>query len=426
MRPAGRWLTACQRPRSRHHAADPMSSEATGRRSTVALLQEFSLPLLMGVLLGLLLANVDPHGYHVLLHWSPLGEHSHLNFHFIVNDLFMALFFGVAAKEITEACLPGGALNPPRKAVNPLAGTLGGVLGPVGVYFVIVAVTGDSEITRGWGVPTATDIALAWLVARMVFGAGHPAVAFLLLLAVADDAIGLGIIAVFYGDPLNPARPIYMLLVVAAMGVAWALKRKGVKSFWPYVLIAGPLSWSGFFLSHLHPALALVPVVPFMPNMGFDEGLFREASTGKIYPDTLNSFEHFFKKPVDFGLLAFGVANAGVEFSSMGTATWAVFISLMVGKTFGISLCSIVAARLGFPLPTGMDLKTLFVAGMTAALGLTVALFVAGVAFVDPTLQGSAKMGALLSAMAAPVALLMGRLLRVKKIHASAQGGGHH
>ncbi|MBW2528622.1 MAG: Na+/H+ antiporter NhaA, partial [Deltaproteobacteria bacterium] len=380
--------------------------------------QEFSLPLLTGVLLGLLLANIEPHGYHVLLHWSPFGPDSHLNFHFLVNDIFMALFFGIAAKEITEACLPGGALNPPRKAVNPLAGTLGGVLGPVGVYFAIVWLTGASEITRGWGVPTATDIALAWLVARMVFGAGHPAVAFLLLLAVADDAIGLGIIAIFYGDPKEPAQPIYMLLIVAAMVAAWGMKKKGVKSFWPYLLVAGPLSWCGFFFAHLHPALALVPVVPFMPNMGFDEGLFREVSTGKVYPDTLNCFEHFFKKPVDFGLLAFGVANAGVEFSSMGTATWAVFISLMVGKTFGITFCSWLASKLGFPLPTGMDMKTLLAAGMTAALGLTVALFVAGVAFVDPVLQGAAKMGALLSAMAAPAALILGKVLRVRKIQA--------
>lgn len=411
-----------------------MSSEATGRRrSAVEILQEFSLPLLGGVLLGLVLANVEPEGYHALLHWSPLGEHSHLNFHFLVNDLFMALFFGVAAKEITEACLPGGALNPPRKAVNPLAGTLGGVLGPVGVYFAIVALTGATEITRGWGVPTATDIALAWLVARLVFGAAHPAVAFLLLLAVADDAIGLVIIAVFYGDPHNPARPVYMLLVVAAMLVAYGLKKKGVTSFWPYVLVAGPLSWGGFFLAHLHPALALVPVVPFMPNMGFDEGLFHEASTGRIYPDTLNRFEHFFKKPVDFGLLAFGVANAGVEFSSMGTATWAVLASLLIGKTAGITACSAVAAKLGFPLPTGMDMRSLVTAGMTAALGLTVALFVAGVAFVDPGLQGSAKMGALLSAMAAPAALLLGRALRIRKMplpskpdagHGAGHGGG--
>ena len=35
---------------------------------------------------------------------------------------------------------------------------------------------------------------------------GHPAINFLLLLAIVDDAIGLGIIAVFYGDPQNPVE----------------------------------------------------------------------------------------------------------------------------------------------------------------------------------------------------------------------------
>lgn len=60
-------------------------------------------------------------------------------------------------------------------------------------------------MTNGWGIPTATDIALAWLVARIVFGASHPAVNFLLLLAVADDAIGLGIIAIFYPDLSFPS-----------------------------------------------------------------------------------------------------------------------------------------------------------------------------------------------------------------------------
>ena len=42
--------------------------------------------------------------------------------------------------------------------------------------------------------PTATDIAMAWLVARAVFGKGHPAVAFLLLHAVAERARGGAII----------------------------------------------------------------------------------------------------------------------------------------------------------------------------------------------------------------------------------------
>ncbi|MCA9051449.1 MAG: Na+/H+ antiporter NhaA, partial [Planctomycetaceae bacterium] len=69
-----------------------------------------------------------------------------------------------------------------RKAVNPLFGTVGGVIGPIGVFLLLNSLTGSPTWIRGWGVPTATDIALAWLVIKFLFGARHPAVSFLLLL----------------------------------------------------------------------------------------------------------------------------------------------------------------------------------------------------------------------------------------------------
>jgi NhaA family Na+:H+ antiporter len=306
-------------------------------------------PLLAGVLVAILWANMDPVAYDAVVHWSPLSlfgvENSHYNLHFVANDIVMVFFFGIATKEITEACLPGGALNPPRKAVNPLMGTLGGVVGPVGVYFVMVWLLDAPEVANGWGIPTATDIALAWLVARMVFGARHPAVSFLLLLAVADDAIGLGIIAVFYPDPNNPVAPMWLGLVALGIVIAYVLRKKQVQSFWPYVLISGSLTWAGLYTAHLHPALALVPIVPFMPNRGVDEGLFAEK--GGEFHDTLNEFEHRFKAPVDFGLLLFGLANAGVRFESIGPATWAVLVALVVGKTVGITAFSMAAHAVG-------------------------------------------------------------------------------
>ena len=53
----------------------------------------------------------------------------------------------------------------------------------------------------------------------------------------------------------------------------------------------------------------------------------------------------------------------------------------------------------------------LIMAGFIAALGLTVALFVAAEAYVDPSLQGQAKMGALLSGLVGFVAVALGRIL---------------
>jgi NhaA family Na+:H+ antiporter len=377
-------------------------------------LQAYSIPLITGVVVAVVWANLDHASYELVNHWSPFGEDSHYNFHFLMNDLFMVLFFGVAAKEITEAVLPGGALNPPRKAINPLLGTIGGVLGPVGVYFAYVGLAGTPELAKGWGIPTATDIALAWLVARMAFGQGHPAISFLLLLAVVDDGIGLGIIAIFYPDPHNPVQPVFLGLVALAMVLAFTLRTQQVKHFWPYLLGPGVLSWFGLHLAHLHPALALVAVVPFMPSQGFDEGLFVEDNRIPEH-DTLNRFEHAFKLPVDFGLFGFGLANAGVVFSSIGHATWAVLTALIVGKTAGIFLFSAIGDRLGYRLPEGMSYRSLFVAGLTAALGLTVALFVAGVAFTNAEHQGAAKMGALFSAGVAVLVFIAARVLKVHR-----------
>ena len=72
---------------------------------------------------------------------------------------------------------------------------------------------------------------------------------------------------------------------------------------------------------------------------------------------------------------------------------------------------------LGFKLPDGMNFRTLFLAAVIAALGLTVALFVAGAAFTDPGIQGAAKMGALFSAGVAPLALILAKVLKIKRVN---------
>jgi NhaA family Na+:H+ antiporter len=96
--------------------------------------------------------------------------------------------------------------------------------------------------------------------------------------------------------------------------------------------------------------------------------------------------------------------------------TWIVLGSLILGKTAGIFLFSWVGTKMGFPLPKGMGLKHLFVAGIIAGLGLTVALFVAGEAFRGDlnVHMGPAKMGAVFSAVAALLAILAGKALKVK------------
>ncbi|HBG08137.1 MAG: sodium:proton antiporter [Geobacteraceae bacterium GWC2_58_44] len=372
-------------------------------RSPLNLLREFSVPLVAGVFIALGWANLDPEHYHALLH-DPIF--AGISLHFVTNDLFMALFFGMAAVEITQSCLPGGDLHPLKRAVNPLLATAGGVLGPVAVYLLLNACFGTPALTRGWGIPTATDIALAWLAARFIFGKGHPAISFLLLLAIADDALGLAIIAIFYGDPNNPAQPLWLLLVAAAMALSYHFRARRVMSYWPYLVAGGGLSWLGLFQGHLHPALALVFVIPFLPHPPTEREHLFEVDPKDLSP--LSRFEHDWKLFVDLGLFMFGLVNGGVEFGNIGVATWLVLASLIAGKTIGITLFGALGVRLGFPLPAGMGMRELLTAGLIAGIGFTVALFVAGEAFTDPVISGAAKMGAMLSIFAfLPAAAVM-------------------
>ncbi|MEM9974893.1 MAG: Na+/H+ antiporter NhaA [Pseudomonadota bacterium] len=407
----------------------------------------YSLLLIFGALIALVWANLDGHSYHgfvefVLIDDFIIGhphadEHGHvhrsLTLHYLVNDVLMAFFFAIAAKEVWEAViLKNGSLRG-RKAATPLVATLGGMVGPISVYLGLAAILGSDvydAVARGWAIPTATDIAFSYLVGRIVFGAGHPAVRFLLLLAIADDAAGLIILAVFY--PSGDLAPVWLLLsIFAATGVyvmfnwlprrmdrgnqarpnsTWVRQRLG---FWPY-LVAGCLSWFGFQESGLHPALGLLPVVPAIPHVDRAFGIFSAAETHLT--DLLNHIEHGLKHPVEIILFFFGLMNAGVEFSAIAAPTWLVLAGLLIGKPFGILFFGWLAAeplRLG--LPSGMRTVDLFVIGCVAAIGFTVSLFIASVAFEGGPVQDAAKMGALFSFAAALVSILAGRVARVEK-----------
>ena len=412
-------------------------------------LTQYSLLLIIGALAALAWANTNPESYHhfvdyVLIDNFFIGHlhddgHGHvtrtLTLHYLVNDVLMALFFAIAAKEVWEAIiLENGSLRG-KKAATPLIATAGGVLGPVAVYLGLAAFLGSDTydaVSKGWAIPTATDIAFSYLVGRLVFGAGHPAVRFLLLLAIADDAVGLLILAIFY--PSGDLAPVWLLLSFGAAIAVFVLAnwlprhldrgnqarpnstwvRKKL-SFWPYA-IAAALSWYGFQESGIHPALGLLPIVPTIPHADRAFGFFSDAETH--LHDLLNDIEHALKYPVEIILLFFGLLNAGVEFKSISEPTWLVLSGLLIGKPLGVMIMGWIAAKpLRLGLPEGMRIIDLFVIGCVAAIGFTVALFVASVAFDAGPVQDAAKMGALFSFFAAAISIVAGKLTGVQKVN---------
>ena len=65
-----------------------------------------------------------PVGAVIALVWANTGGASYRAFadalEFAVNDVGMVFFFGLAAKEVVEATLPGGALHTWRRAALPI------------------------------------------------------------------------------------------------------------------------------------------------------------------------------------------------------------------------------------------------------------------------------------------------------------------
>ncbi|MFY0680952.1 MAG: Na+/H+ antiporter NhaA [Thalassovita sp.] len=402
----------------------------------------YSILLILGALIALVWANVDAHSYHEFVEFklwdhAPIGHyhdgHRTLTLHYLVNDILMAFFFAIAAKEVWEAIiLKNGSLRG-KKAATPLFATVGGMIGPIAVYLGLAFFMGSETydaVKNGWAIPTATDIAFSYLVGRLVFGAGHPAVRFLLLLAIADDAAGLIILAIFY--PSGELAPEWLMLSVgAAVAVyllanwlprhldrgnqdrpnsTWARQKLG---FWPY-LLAACASWYGFQEAGIHPALGLLPIVPTIPHADRAFGFFSEAE--QYLSDLLNHIEHILKHPVEIILFFFGLLNAGVEFSAISEPTWLVLAGLVVGKPIGVLLFGVVGAHLlKLGLPQGMRTIDLLVIGFVSAIGFTVSLFVASVAFDPGPVQDAAKMGALFSFGAAALSFLAGKLCKVEK-----------
>jgi Na+:H+ antiporter, NhaA family len=377
------------------------------RPKVVSFIFDNSLLLLVGTAAAIIWANLDLSSYDRLAH--PL--------HFWVNDVGMVFFFALAAKEVFEATLPGGSLASPRRALSPLAAAVGGMVAPALIYLALALTRGPADLTRGWAIPCATDIAFSAMIARIIFPAGHPAIPFLLLLAIADDAMGLIILAVFYPSGAL-SLPALIGFMTGAVVLALWLKTRRFRSFWPYVLGPGALSWTALYLGGFHPALALVPIVPFMPHGARDLGLFDPRE--EYRPDTLNRFEHWWATPVQFVLLLFGFANAGVPFDRIGAGTYYVLAGLLLGKPIGILLFSALARTVGARLPTGLGIGDLLVVGVAASIGFTVSLFFATAAFPGGAALAETKMGALLSFVAAPIALVVSRAVRAGPTRISA------
>ncbi|HEX4682875.1 MAG TPA: Na+/H+ antiporter NhaA, partial [Gemmatimonadaceae bacterium] len=179
------------------------------RRRVSGLILDYLIALPAGCVAALTWANIFPESYYRFAHATD----------FVVNDIGMAFFFALITKEVAEATVPGGALHPWRRAALPVAAAIGSVAVSIAIYLAVAHSFGEHMLEDGWVAACAIDIPGTYVIARLIFGR-HPAVPFLLLLAISADGMGLAAVALLH--PVGDAHPLIgiALLAVAVAGAA--------------------------------------------------------------------------------------------------------------------------------------------------------------------------------------------------------------
>ena len=366
---------------------------------------------------------VLPVGVIAALVWVHAHAESYFRFShaasFAVNEVGMALFLAVMTKEVVEALSASGALHSWRHRSMAIVAGVGGMIGAALTYFAYLK-TGDelSVLGPGWPIPCAVDLAFCYFVVKGIFGR-HAAVSFALLLAIVTDVLEFLIVALRY--TVADVHASAVVLMAVAILAAIALRKSRVRCAWPYITISGGLSWVALFWGGLHPAFALVPVVPFLPHAPRDHGFL--ADPPPEAHDPLNEFERTWKYPVHIVLFFFGLVNAGVLLQGWGTGSWAVLTAALAGRPLGILLAVAGGLAAGLHLPRRIGWRELVVVACAASIGFAFSLLVATQAFSIGPLLIEVKIGALLSLCGAFVALVLAAILRVGKFSAQISHG---
>lgn len=358
--------------------------------------------------------------------------------HHWINDGLMVIFFFMVGLEIKRE-IAVGELASFKKALLPILAAVGGMAGPALVYLVFNAGT---PAAHGWGIPMATDIAFALGVLALAGDRVPPALkVFLAALAIVDDMGAVLVIALFYTSELS------LTMLAAGAGILALLfiaNRTNVRSTAVYLLL-GIALWFCFLKSGVHATVAgvllamMIPVRSRIDKSDFlretkraverlenddasaaeNELIHHVAAVTEDAQSPLHRMEHALQPYVAFLIMpVFALANAGVALqgdivgSLVSPVALGVTLGLIVGKQAGIFGATWLAVRTGVAvLPSGVSWPMIYALTWLCAIGFTMALFIAGLAFTDPATMDVAKIAIL---AASTVAGAVGMVL-VKK-----------
>jgi NhaA family Na+:H+ antiporter len=316
----------------------------------------------------------------------------------VINYLLMSIFFFVVGLEIKRE-LTSGHLASVKKAMLPFIAAIGGMAVPALIYLTIAG----GVAPGGWGVPVATDIALAVGLLTMIGPSVTASLrSFLLALAVIDDIGAILVIAFVYSTGINFS---WLAAAALSIGLIAALKKAGVESAVIYSLFAFTL-WFSFYKTGVHPTLAGVILGLMTPNILRRGTKVEDTDDGSV--SVIEWLEHKFHPLSTFLVVPiFAFANTGVVITSesikgasQSLIAWGIFFGLVVGKPIGVLVASVAAKQLKVAdFPEGANNSSILATGSAAGIGFTVAIFIANLAFDDAQTQDIAVLAVIVASV---------------------------
>jgi NhaA family Na+:H+ antiporter len=351
--------------------------------------------LLAATAVALLWANLASGSYDGF--WGT--ELAGLDLHAWAADGLLAIFFFIAGVEVKRE-LAVGELSRWRAAALPFFAAGGGMLMPA---LVAIAVSGGAAAEGGaWAIPVATDIAFALGVLALAGAALPSGVRVLLLsMAVIDDLGAIALVAVLFTSGLSLAWLAAGAGAAALFRLAFAARLDRWWVLWPL----GIACWVAVHESGVHATVA-----------GIALGLLMPVAAGPRFEHRLHPVSAGFVIPV------FALAAAGIPLAAAGDAVGdavaiGVFCGLLAGKVIGIfgGARLAVALRLG-ALPENVGWAEVLPVAVLGAIGYTVALLIAELAFGGGAGTDEASAAVLAASVVASVIALI--LLRRRSRHA--------
>jgi Na+:H+ antiporter, NhaA family len=371
-------------------------------------------------LAGLLLANLPftAHAFERLEEFRIAIPHTNIDMglgHW-VQDGLLTVFFLTVGLELKQE-LTTGSLSNPKAAAVPMLCAVGGMLVPPALFIAVISLfahfgpggAGElviasgtsfsfSEMSQGWAVPTATDIAFSLAVLALFARALPGSIrAFLMTLATVDDLLAIILIAVFFSS----VNAWYWFIGIAVCAVVWFFLVRMQKVPWLAVVIVGVLAWVMMFEAGIHPTLAGVLVGLLTPAR---ERFGEKSPRAERYAEKLQPFSALLALPI-FALFA-----TGVHFESL---TWALFVSpvviavivaLVIGKPLGIMITAWLSTHLaGLKMAKGLRVRDMFPAACACGIGFTVSFLIASLAYEDAELSAESRFGVLVASLIAAV-----------------------